>query len=411
VPNELDVWLYGEVVAVIAEDRHRLRLTYTESALSRYPLGTPVLSVSLPVQPERHTERVVRPFLDGLLPEGQSRLAVAYDLNLSPNDTFGLIRSIGRDCAGALVVQPTGEPGPPPASTLSADPISDADVQLLVANLRTAPLGIDERVRISLGGVQEKLVLTQMPDGSWGRPVDGTPSTHILKPEIARFPATVENEAFCMRLASHLGLRVASIRTTRVGDRKLLVVERFDRLVHSDGTVERIHQEDFCQATGVSPDKKYEEHGGPTLQRIAQLLQTAATPGVLEDLLRAVTLNVLIGNGDAHAKNFSLFHSPSGALRLSPLYDLLCTVHYGDDRLAMSVDGLSLIAEVTPERIVKEATRWGISRTRAAEAVDDILTRAPEAIAAARDETTGLPESIEATVLDRLTQLRSHNTA
>jgi serine/threonine-protein kinase HipA len=131
---------------------------------------------------------------------------------------------------------------------------------------------------------------------------------------------------------------------------------------------------------------------------------------VLEDLLRALTLNVLIGNGDAHAKNFSLLLSPSGALRLSPLYDLLCTVHYGDDRLAMSVDGLSLIAEVTPERIVKEATRWGISRTRAAEAVDDILTRAPEAIAAARDETTGLPESIEATVLDRLTQLRSHNT-
>ena len=207
----LAVWLYGDKVATIDEERRRPRLTYTDAALSRYPLGTPLLSLTLPLRPERHPQGVVRPFLDGLLPEGQSRLAVANDFNLRADDTVGLIRAIGRDCAGAVVIQPDDDPPPPPASTLRAEGLTDADIETLVANLRTAPLGVDERVRISLGGVQEKLLLTRMPDDTWGRPVDGTPSTHILKPEIARFPKTVENEAFCIRVIRNLGLPVAPL--------------------------------------------------------------------------------------------------------------------------------------------------------------------------------------------------------
>jgi serine/threonine-protein kinase HipA len=411
VPEDLALWLYGEPVALVDEERHRPRLLYTAQALSRYPLGTPLLSLTLPVQPQRHPQRVVRPFLDGLLPEGQSRLAIAHDFDLLASDTLGLIRAIGRDCAGALVIQPAVHPAPPPASTLRADPLGDADIDALVANLRTAPLGVDERVRVSLGGVQEKLLLTQMPDGSWGRPVDGTPSTHIVKPEIARLAATVENEAFCMRIAGHLGLRVATVETIRIGGRKLLVVERYDRVLHADGTVERIHQEDMCQATGLPPEKKYEEHGGPSLRRIAQVLQAAAAPGVLDDLLRAVTVNVLIGNGDAHAKNFSLLHDASGVLTLSPLYDLLCTLHYGDDRLAMAVDGVSHTSRVTAAGIVNEATRWGMSRVRATQLVDDLLHRSSDAISGARDETDGLPPGIVTTVFGQLSQLRGGATS
>jgi serine/threonine-protein kinase HipA len=410
VADELAVWLYGARVAIIDEERHRLRLTYSAEALSRYPLGAPLLSLALPLQPERHTDRVVRPFLDGLLPEGQSRLAVAYDFDLLASDTLGLLRAIGRDCAGALVIQPASEPNPPPDSALRADPLSDSEIEGLVTNLRTAPLGIDERVRISLGGVQEKLVLTQMPGASWGRPVDGTPSTHILKPEIARFPGTVENEAFCMRIALHLGLPVATVDTTRIAGRKLLVVERYDRLRHPDGTVERIHQEDLCQATGNPPEKKYEEHGGPNLRRIAQVLQAAAAPGVLDDLLRAVTLNLIIGNGDAHAKNFSILHGASGSLALAPLYDLLCTLHYGDNRLAMAIDGISDAHQVTAARMAAEASRWGISRGRATEVIDDLLDRSPEAIGVARDETDGLPDAIVATVRGQLRHLRPATT-
>ena len=401
----LAIWLYGEQVAIVEEERRRLRLNYTEKALSLYPLGTPLLSIALQVQPERFSHGIVAPFLDGLLPESQSRLAIAQDFNLKASDTFGLISAIGRDCAGAITIQPTGQPTPLPPTTISAEPLDETEIEELVRNLRTAPLGVDERVRVSLGGVQEKLLLTIMPNGSWGRPVDGTPSTHILKPETARFPATVENEAFCMRVAKHLGLPVANIETTLIGNRKLLAVERYDRTVKPDGTVFRIHQEDLCQATGVSPDNKYEDEGGPSLKRIANLLQSTAVLDAIEELLQAVTVNALLGNGDAHGKNFSLLHQPTGTLTLSPLYDLLCTLHYGDDRLAMYIDNVRRTNRVTSERLINEATTWGLSKTRAEEIIHQILNQAPSAIAKAHNETEGLPMSIVSTVQSQLRQL------
>ena len=405
--DELAVWLYGMPVAVIDRDRDRPRLSYTEDALSRYPLGTPLLSLCLPVDTRRYTQAIVRPFLDGLLPEGESRRSIARDVQVSERDTYGLIRALGRDCAGAVVIQPVDDPAPPAPTTATAEPLSDEEIETLVRELKRAPLGVGGRVRISLAGVQEKLVLTRMPDGTWGRPVDGTPSTHILKPEIATFPDTVENEVFCMRIAKDLGLDVAVVETTIIGGRKLIVVERYDRIVGDDGSVERVHQEDFCQATGVAPETKYEEDGGPSLLRIAGILESVAAPGSLERLLKAVTVNVLVGNGDAHAKNFSLLHSASGSLTLTPLYDLMCTLRYGDDRLAMYIDNVHRTDRVTVEWIVNESVRWGMGRTAATEIVQDLVDRAPAAIAAARHETSGLPEEIVSTVERQLAQLRS----
>lgn len=405
--DELAVWLYGIRTATVDQERGRLRLVYTEEALDRYPLGVPLLSLSLPLTPRRYTHGVVRPFLDGLLPEGEARQAVANDFDVLRDDTYGLIRALGRDCAGALVILPADEPAPPLPTTLTAERLSDAEISELVANLRSAPLGVGGRVRISLAGVQEKLLLTRMPDDSWGSPVDGTPSTHILKPEIDRFPNTIENEAFCMRLARNLGVPVAGVETTVVNGRRLIVVERYDRIVDADGSVQRIHQEDFCQATGTLPDKKYEEDGGPSLRRIAEILQAVASPDSLELLLRAVTVNAVIANGDAHGKNFSLLHDPSGALKLAPLYDLMSTRVYGDHRLAMYIDTVQRTDRLTVDRIVNEADRWGMSRRRAVEIVADILDRVPAAAEAARDETDGLPTEIPAVVDSQLAQLRS----
>jgi serine/threonine-protein kinase HipA len=403
----LSVWLHGMRVASIDQDRDRPRLTYTDEALDRYPLGTPVLSLSLPVRPQRYTQGTVRPYLDGLLPVGDARKAIARDVHVAERDTYGLIRALGRDCAGAIVIQPEGDPPPPTPTTTSAEPLSDSELEALVRDLRSAPLGAGGRVRVSLAGVQEKLVLTRMTDGSWGRPVDGTPSTHILKPEIASFPDTAENEAFCMRIAQHLGLSVAAIDTTEIAGRKLIIVERYDRRVATDGTVERIHQEDLCQATGVPPESKYQEDGGPSLRRIADILAAVAAPGSLERLLQAVTVNCLVGNGDAHAKNFSLLHHPTGALTLAPLYDLMCTQGYGDDRLAMFVDDVHRTDRVTTDRIVNEAARWGMARDRAATIVNELVDAAPAAISAALDETSGVPDELISTIEGQLVQLRS----
>jgi serine/threonine-protein kinase HipA len=405
--DELAVWLYGERVAMIDRERGRPRLVYTGEALSRYALGTPLLSLSMPVGDRRYTQGLVSPFLDGLLPEGESRKAIAREKAVRVDDTYGLIRELGRDCAGAVVIQPADDPPPPRASTLTAEALGPEEIGALVENLRSAPLGAGGRVRISLAGVQEKLLLTRMPDGKWGRPVDGTPSTHILKPEIAAYPQTVENEAFCMRIAKNLGLDVAAVETTEIGKRKLIVVERYDRAVSVDGSVERIHQEDFCQATGIAPERKYEEDGGPSLQQIAGILQSVAAADSLERFLQAVTLNVLVGNGDAHAKNFSLLHDASGVLTLTPLYDLMCTQHYGDDRLAMYIDTVQRTSRVTAERIANEAMRWGMSRGRASGTIGDILERAPAAMATAREETDGVPEKMIDTIERQLHQLRT----
>jgi serine/threonine-protein kinase HipA len=395
--DRLAIWLYRTRVAIVEEERHRLRLQYTPEARQTYAAGTPLLSLTLPLTVDRFPNGVVRAFLDGLLPEGDTRRVLAEDFSLRANDTFGLIRALGRDCAGALVIQPDAEPAPAPPTTLRAEPLTEAALAELVGNLRSAPLGAGPRVRISLAGVQEKLLLTRLPDGAWGRPVDGTPSTHILKPAIRGYPQTVENEAFCMRLAMHLGLAVAEVETITVAEQRLIVISRYDRRVAPSGAVERIHQEDFCQALAIPPLKKYEEDGGPSLRQIARILQVT-NPQSLEALLRATVLNVLIGNGDAHGKNLSLLHEPSGALRLAPLYDLICTLIYGDARLAMAIDNVRRTDRVTTPRLINEAVAWGLPRAKAIEIVAALLAAVPEAVARAAAQTPDLPEQIPALV-------------
>jgi serine/threonine-protein kinase HipA len=409
----LAIWLYGRQVAVVEKQRKgRLRLSYTEEALETYEGGIPLLSLALPLTRDRYPNAVTRAFLDGLLPEGEPRNAIAAGFDLPANDVFGLLAALGKDCAGALVIQPQADPAPSTPTTHMAEPLSADDVAELVANLRSAPLGIGRNVRLSLAGVQEKLLLTRMPDGTWGRPVEGTPSTHILKPEIERFANTVENEAFCMSVAKHLGLPVAGVETIAIDERPVLVVQRYDRIVDPDGTVHRVHQEDLCQALGLPPERKYEDDAGPSLVRVARVLQDFAEPHALHTLLRAVTLNVVLGNCDAHGKNFSLLHTESGALRLAPLYDLLSTRLYPvEDKLAMYVDSVQLADRVTAERIVNEATRWGISKTGAESIVSEALEELPAAMSAAAGEVDAVPSELLELVSRRVEHVRSSASA
>jgi serine/threonine-protein kinase HipA len=396
--ESLAVRLYGMEVATVAERREgRLRLEYTVPARNEFPAGTPLLSLSLPLTTEAYSNNVTRCFLDGLLPEGDVRRALADDFAVRADDTFALIAALGRDCAGALAIQPESDPPPPPASVITAEPLTDGQVAELIGNLRTAPLGAGGRVRISLAGVQEKLLLTRLPDGAWGRPVDGTPSTHILKPPIRGYTQTVQNEAFCMRLAQLLGLRTAEVEIATFNGYEVLVVSRYDRLVRSSGEVERVHQEDFCQALVLPPRQKYQQDGGPSLRRIAQILR-AVHPESITDLLRAVTLNAVVGNGDAHGKNFSLMHERSGALRLAPLYDVMSTLLYGDDRLAMYIDNVHQTRRVTAARIVNEAVGWGMARADAQAIVGDLLTAVPRAADDAASEIPGVSDDLRALI-------------
>ena len=391
--DSLSIWMDGIRVAEVERLKGgRLRLSYTEEALDHYELGVPLLSLRLPLVATPYSHGVVRRFLEGLLPEGPARRTVAEHFDLKVSDTYALIRELGRDCAGALVVLRTGQPLPPQRPVQAATPLSEAELAELVTRLSTAPFGVDENFRISLAGVQQKLVLTRLPNGSWAKSDAGLPSTHILKPEIPELStkfSTVDNEAFCMRFARYLNLPVAAVETAVVNERRMIVVQRYDRIMEADGTVRRVHQEDFCQALSILPGEKYEEDGGPSLRMVARILNDYKGVAAMEALLRAVTVNVLIQNGDAHGKNFSVLHESPGVIRLAPLYDLMSTRIYGVKKLAMRIDGIELLERVSSDRVINEALSWGMRRQRAKEIVADLLKRTGVAADAAASETPG----------------------
>ncbi len=374
MPRELVVWLHGIDAGILTEGSRGLSFRFSDAAFRQWGLRSPVLSLSMPVSTRPYQHDAASPFFEGLLPEGQLRRTIAYDFRIGETDTFGLLAELGRDCAGALVVQPEAAGTPPGPTAQTPEPISSDGIARRIADLPVYPLGADKRVRVSLAGVQNKLLLARTGTG-WALPT-GAPSTHILKPAIDQFPASVENEAFCMRLARRVGLRVAATEIEHFGGKPVLVVERFDRVASPSGAVRRVHQEDVNQALGVEPSKKYEAAGGPSLHRVARLLSDWGTPmGELIELLQHVSFVVAVGDADHHAKNISIVHDEDGGLRLAPLYDVMCTRYYPSvtPALGMSVNGKLHLDEVRSDDLVAEGQAWGLSEEVARSAVREVV--------------------------------------
>lgn len=291
------------------------------------------ISISLPLREEPFTPAESRPFFEALLPEGPVREQVARQLRLAPGDSYGLLERLGRDCAGALQIVATDEPPLAPATHW----LEDGELDRLVAQLPRWPLGIrgrSGRVRISLAGVQRKAVLVRDDTGRLGEPLDGMPSTHILKPDPLEtgLPGLAANECFCMRLAMRCGLPAAPVELIEAAGRRCLLVERFDRDC-ATWPPKRLHQEDLCQALGLTPDFKYQHADWklPSYRALADLLDGHSPQPGLDRLAaaRAAVFHFLVGNADAHAKNVALLHVPGG-IRFAPLYDVVATAAYDD---------------------------------------------------------------------------------
>lgn len=378
--TRLGVWWWdGTHVADIEGDGADILLRYTPEVLGAWPANTPLLSCSLPV---RSGSQRAGPFFRGVLPEGQHLAAVAATAGLAVTDTIGLLARYGRDVAGALVVAPEF-PGHRPGRLV---PYSDETLADEIAGLSETPLAVHEDSELSIAGLQDKLLLVATGEG-WSRPADGAPSTHILKLDDLRHPGLVAAEAACLRLAVAIGLTDVRVEETIVGGIECLVVSRFDRAVNECGAVERIHQEDLCQATGREPTAKYERTGGPTLREVAELLDAyAADPlAELDRLVAHVTFTVLVGNADAHGKNVALLHR-GDQVGIAPVYDQVPTVLWPNLRRepAMSIGArVAGIADVRSDDIVAEARHWSHHPDRARAVV---TTLAEQALAAA-DET------------------------
>jgi serine/threonine-protein kinase HipA len=345
--HELDVWLFADRVGTLALVDGRLDFCYASGWLSRP--DAVALSASLPLQAEPFDDRKARPFFAGLLPEGQMRRLIAQQFQVSGQNDFALLEHIGGECAGAVTFLEPGQALPVSTRNDDVQWLSDEEVVAILDELPRRPmLAGKDGLRLSLAGAQDKLPVVF--DGARiGLPLNGTPSSHILKPAVQAVEDSVINGGFCMALADAMQLKPAKSKVHRVLARSFLLVERYDRPIDAQGHWQRLHQEDFCQALGVVPEMKYQNEGGPDLARCFDLVRRATRPNAPQilRLLDYVIFNALIGNDDAHAKNFSLLYSGKSPV-LAPFYDTLSTAVYPTltPKMAMKIGSKCKFSEV-----------------------------------------------------------------
>jgi serine/threonine-protein kinase HipA len=360
----LDVYLHRQLIGKLIQNNHGLMMfEYAENWLTN-PTAIP-LSHSLPLTRKHFNRNDCKAFFAGILPDESKREIIARNLGISAKNDFAMLEQIGGECAGAVTFMPEGKS--PAAHENTYRPISRIELAGILKTLPRRPLlAGDEGIRLSLAGAQDKVVV-HVSGGQISIPLNGAPSTHILKPAIERFAGVVFNEALCMQLARAISLSVVNVEIGNVEGTDYLLVERYDRAWSEDtGSLTREHQEDFCQALGIVPEHKYQNEGGPSLKQCFDLVRAASSTPVidLQVLLDAVIFNFLIGNNDAHGKNFSLLYhgeiNSGRQTRLAPLYDLVSTVFYPElsPKMAMKIGGEYLgdrVAVTHFERLAEEA--------------------------------------------------------
>ncbi|MFN3731386.1 type II toxin-antitoxin system HipA family toxin [Comamonas testosteroni] len=387
--HELEVWLFDRRVGSLSLVNGRLNFSYAPDWLA-LPQAT-ALSQSLPLQAELFDDHQTRPFFAGLLPEGQMRRLIAQQFQVSGQNDFALLDHIGGECAGAVTFLEPGQALPRSNTVGDVEWLSDEKLLALLDELPRRPmLAGDDGLRLSLAGAQDKLPVVvdeSIPSAvRIGLPRNGAPSSHILKPAIHAVEDSVANEGFCMLLAQIMGLRPANARIHSVLGRSFLLVERYDRELHGQGPhqlqLKRLHQEDFCQALGVVPEMKYQNEGGPGLAQCFALLRSVTRPSAPQvlRLLDGVSFNALIGNHDAHGKNFSLLYGVRSPV-LAPFYDLLATAIYPQltPKMAMKIGSKYKFSELEARHWEQFAEEAGLAKAATRKRLQTLAAELPTA--------------------------------
>lgn len=416
--TQLMAYLDGKLCGSFSEAKGQITFAYSTEYGGKVPL-----SLSMLERNRNHKNKFALPFLKGLLPDNAQALDnMARAAGVSAGSIFGLLTHYGQDVAGALQLLAPGVPSSDaehPTLSRQAKLSSDEFEELLEESrnlYRGRTLAASEIFRFSLAGAQPKLSLTQDEEGRWLQPKKGIATTHILKPVKAEDHYFVKNiditEFLTMKTAIECGLNAVNpeLWRSQKSDLTALIVPRYDRLIQKD-TVRRLHQEDLLQALGVPPEKKYQhQDGGPGLGEIAQLIRQKIRPEnrlqIQEDFFKGLVFNLGILGTDAHAKNYSLIHQEEGS-QLAPLYDLIsAAAHIQDETQAyfpMSIRKKYKFIQISPEDLVFEGKRLGLSQDRAEQIVEDIFSSIPKAL-----EKVGQEEKLEksaARILDGLENL------
>lgn len=337
------------------------------------------ISISLPLQHEEFSKKQCLPFFSGLIPEEATRKRVADYLHISEFSTVKLLEALGQECAGYITIaneefNPACLKNEYEITSSNYEKLSLSQLETYVENIPQRPfIKAEDKLRLSLAGAQEKLALAYF-DGQWYLPLDGAPSTHILKPtREGNLSSLAKNEYLCMKLAKECGLDAPEVQLTTLAGKDIYIVQRYDRII-DDNKVSRLHQEDMCQALRIMPDQKYQSDGGAGIVAIYNLIkQNSIIPVLdLQAFLNQVVFNFLIGNCDAHSKNYSILYNTNGKACLSPIYDAVSTTCYPalSKKLSMKIgqhyeidkvnqDDINLLADsinLNPKRLTKIVT-------------------------------------------------------
>ena len=382
----LSVWCEQRLVGHLRRNiQNQIGFRYEQQWLtSGYPI-----SRTLPLQIEEFAPDagLAHRYFANLLPEGRLRERIVRDLKIADTD-FNLLRAIGGECAGALSIMQSNQ-------DFSAKPeyLKISDAQLADLTRREGSLyGLSRfaRPRLSLAGTQNKCPVVPLRDGEFLLPINGAPSSHILKFESTGYRNVLLYETFTTALAKAIGLPVVDIRLRTMADRHYVQIERYDRLRVDGGNIVRLHQEDFCQALGYGHESKYQEYGGPSFTDCCNLIRDVSSdPGNdLLHLLRWQIFNVLAGNSDGHAKNLSLLYRLDGQIRLAPFYDIVCTraIESIDYHLAFAVGNQRDPGNLTREHWDALAQQCGLRTKYVRNQVREIAVRLREQLGRTTEE-------------------------
>jgi len=407
--ERLIVYLRGVRIGFIEFDHetNTREFSYDADYLA-LPSACPI-SLSLPLRPEPYDSWRTRLYFENLLPPDLVRRKLEKIIHHDHDNYFAFLKTLGGDCAGAIALYPEGTDPANQEDVLRE--LSEEETDEVFRALPNSPLlqGVIENYRISVAGAQDKLVV-RLRDGRFALPLFGTASTHIVKPGMAHCEHSVENECFCQRLAAAAGLSAAESSVVSVKGRRYYVTARYDRQ-ESGGCVVRHLQEDFCQAMGIDAEKKYQVDGGPSAAQCFRFLRKHLFG--LSDQMRFVDFflyNYLIGNADAHAKNFSLL-TVDGRASVAPLYDAMSTLVYPQvyNSMAMEIGGQYAFRDVSRTSLAAFAEECDISPKAVFSRMDALAEVLPQKADELRERMSD--EGVPSPVYDQIVSVINQNIA